>query len=130
VHLVANIHIDLHHESGDLGMNINNLIRLELSGKAQGMRNFSGGSHGHLRCRCLSRMRFRVLVQDKVRNDAGQNRRRDSRGDDQGGSLSHSSNAPQYEVVIARFTTTRHVLQKENMQCSIRRLIYRMFQNL
>ena len=29
---VADIHVDLHHEAGDLGMNIHHLVRLELPG--------------------------------------------------------------------------------------------------
>ncbi len=51
-------------------------------------------------------LRSRVMIHDNVHNDAGQNRNRDSRGDDQGGSLSHRSSAPLAEVEIACFTTT------------------------
>jgi len=58
-------------------------------------------------------MRFRMSIHDNVRNDADQNKKRDSGGDDQGGSLSHISNAPLHKGGIAWFTTTEIFSQGE-----------------
>src|ERR1035437_8985155 len=92
-------------------MNIHHLVRLKLPGKAQGVRDVSLDSHGNFSRWHLSCTRVGVLFHDNVRNDTGQHKERDSRGDDQGGSLSHISNAPLNEVGTAWFMTTEHVLR-------------------
>ena len=108
---VSDIHVDLHHEAGHFWMNIHHLVRLKLPGKTQGVRNVSLGSHGHLSRWDLGGSCIRMSIHDNVHNDADQNRKRDCRGDDQGGSFLHSSNAPLYEVRIAWFMATGHVLR-------------------
>jgi hypothetical protein len=54
-----------------------------------------------------------VPILETVCNDASQNRKCNSGGDDQGGSLSHILDAPLNEVGIAWFTTTGKFTDRE-----------------
>jgi hypothetical protein len=54
-----------------------------------------------------------MLIHDNVSNDASQHKECYSRDDDQGGSLSHISNAPLYEVGISQFTVVGILSNRE-----------------
>jgi hypothetical protein len=110
--LVADINVDVLDVAGHLGMNVYNLIRLELAGEIQGMCNRAASDSDYYCGWDLSGTRCCVPVFESVCNDASQNRNCNSCDEEQGGSLSHMSNAPLYGFVIVRAHDDAHVLSR------------------
>jgi hypothetical protein len=61
-HPVANVHVDLHHEASDFGMNVHHLVRLKLPGKASGVRNVSPHCRSYFRRWSLCGIRAGMLI--------------------------------------------------------------------